>query len=64
MKISPNYKGGNCEAYKVFIKDLQQDKDFIEFKRNANRMKEEGFSYGVVIVRNNKFTIEQPKFKQ
>lgn len=64
MKKGPNYKGGKCEAYKEFIKDLHQDKDFIEFKRNANRLKEEGFSYGVVIVRGNKFTIEQLKFKQ
>lgn len=63
MKISPNYKGGKVEAYKQFLKDLHQDKDFIEFKKNANRITE-GFSYGVVVVRNNKFTIEQPKFKQ
>ena len=45
-------------AYKQFIADLKTDKDFIEFKNKATNVKE-GFSYGVVVVRTNRFTIEK-----
>lgn len=30
-----NYKGGLTEAKRQFLEDLKDDKDFIEFKKNA-----------------------------
>lgn len=58
MKKNPNYQGGTTDAYAQFINDLKQDKDFIDFKNKALNTKE-GYSYGVVIVRTNRFTIEK-----
>lgn len=46
------------QAYQQFIADLKNDKDFIEFKNKATKVKE-GYSYGVVVVRTNRFTIEK-----
>lgn len=58
MKQQPNYKGGLIDAYQQFIADLKKDKDFIQFRQNAYNNKE-GYSYGVVVVRTNRFTIEK-----
>jgi len=30
-----NYKGGIVKAYKQFIEDLKQDKDFLEYKKKS-----------------------------
>lgn len=60
---APNYQGGLVEAHKQFVADLKQDKDFIAYKERAV-IEEHSKSYGVVIARGNRFTIEQVNDEQ